>query len=69
MWAAKRERGIEIDAQVTDVTNAGTDRPYRRNVQWTEHYLDGTVVEDEIEFVNTTSSKSRAAEDQAKPTE
>src|SRR3954462_12520242 len=35
-WAALRHEGVEIDVQITDVTRAGADRPYMRNVQWTE---------------------------------
>jgi hypothetical protein len=67
LWAEMRHRGIEIDVWVTDVTKAGEDRPFWRNVKWTEYYLDGMEIEHEVDFANTSSQKSRAAEAQANP--
>jgi hypothetical protein len=59
-WAGLRKRGVEIDVQVTDVTKAGADRPFRRNVQWTETAPDGTVKNYDLDFVNTETEESRA---------
>jgi hypothetical protein len=67
LWAGMRQRGIEIEVQVTDVTKPGADRPFLRNVKWTEIYLDGMEVEHEIDFANTTTKATRAAGAQANP--
>lgn len=58
-WAALRFRGIEIDVQVTDVTRSGEDRPFARNVQWTETAPDGTKQSFELDFANTTTAEGR----------
>jgi len=58
-WAAKRKRGIEIDVQVTDVTRAGEDRPFLREVQWTETAPDGSATTYKLDFANTQTEKSR----------
>jgi hypothetical protein len=50
---------VDIDVQVTDVTRVGEDRPFMRNVQWTETAPDGTVKSYEVDFANTTTPESR----------
>jgi hypothetical protein len=59
LWAAKRAQGIEIDVRVTDVTKKGADRPFMRNVQWTETAPDGTPTSHELDFANTQTPESR----------
>lgn len=59
-WAAKRKQGIEIDVQVTDVSKAGGDRPFRRNVQWTETAPNGSKTTNSLDFANTQTPESRA---------
>src|SRR5207244_1271094 len=58
-WAALRHKGIDIDVQVIDVTRPGEDRPFLRNVQWTETAPDGTRKNFDVDFANTTTPKSR----------
>jgi hypothetical protein len=58
-WAGLRRRGVQIDVQVTDVTRIGEDRPFMRNVQWTETAPDGSVKSYEVDFANTMTPQSR----------
>jgi hypothetical protein len=58
-WAGLRRQGVQIDVQVTDVTRIGEDRPFMRNVQWTETAPDGSVKNYEVDFANTTTPESR----------
>jgi Domain of unknown function (DUF4157)/DNA/RNA non-specific endonuclease len=58
-WAGLRRQGVQIDVQVTDVTRIGEDRPFMRNVQWTETAPDGSVKSYEVDFANTTTPESR----------
>lgn len=60
-WESQQNKGFEIEVQVTDVTKAGADRPFLRNVQWTETAPDGTKVDHSLDFVNTTTTESRQA--------
>ena len=58
-WATLRRQGVQIDVQVTDVTRIGADRPFMRNVQWTETAPDDSVKSYEVDFANTTTPESR----------
>src|SRR5579859_1730640 len=58
-WAALRKQGVEIDVRVTDVTRIGENRPFMRNVKWTEITPDGMVTVNEIDFANTTTVETR----------
>jgi hypothetical protein len=60
-WAARQKQGLEIDVRVTDVTKPGEQRPFRRNVQWTETSPDGRKTLNELDFVNTETPESRAS--------
>ena len=61
-WDAKQRSGIKINVTVTDVTKKGEKRPYWRHVEWTETSINGTVMRDSADFLNTTSKRGREQE-------
>ncbi len=60
-WAAKLRGGTGISIRVQDVTRAGEARPYWRKVEWTEIDAQGNITRHELDFMNATTPKSRAA--------
>jgi hypothetical protein len=58
-WAEKLSQGSQVEVTVTDVTRAGEDRPFMREVKWTETQPNGTQVHKELTFANTHTPKSR----------
>jgi len=59
-WEAKLKNGVRIEAEVTDITRVGENRPFMRKVKWTETTPDGKVTPHELEFANTHTPESRA---------
>ncbi|MHC5540049.1 DNA/RNA non-specific endonuclease, partial [Singulisphaera rosea] len=62
-WAKKLLDGVDIEVNVTDVTRAGEDRPFMREVRWTELGPDDRRSSDSLTFANTHTPKSREARD------
>ncbi len=58
-WANKLSEGSQVEVTVTDVTRAGEDRPFMREVKWTETAANGVRTEQELTFANTHTPKSR----------
>jgi hypothetical protein len=62
-WADKLQKGYKIRVKVTDIADAGNPRPYHRQVEWIEVAPDGrTQMKRRLDFVNTHTEKSRAAQ-------
>lgn len=62
-WAKKLLDGVDIEVNVTDVTRAGEDRPFMREVRWTELGPDDRRSSHNLTFANTHTPKSREARD------
>jgi hypothetical protein len=60
-WAEKLKLGVRIKVEVTDITKAGEDRPFVREVTWTETNLDGSVKSGKMTFGNFETEKGRIA--------
>lgn len=67
-WAEALRLGSEIEVSVTDVTRPDEDRPFMREVRWTETKADGKRLAENLTFANTHTPKSRKAQD-IEPTE
>jgi DNA/RNA non-specific endonuclease len=60
-WADLLQKGNKVRVKVTDVADPGK-RPYHRKAEWTVVQPDGrTTTNHTMDFMNTTSEKSRAA--------
>ncbi|WP_020466297.1 DUF6861 domain-containing protein [Singulisphaera acidiphila] len=62
-WAEALHRGSDIEVTVTDVTRPNEDRPFMREVRWTETQADGKRLAENLTFANTHTPKSRKAQD------
>lgn len=62
MWDDKLQQGYKIHVKVTDIAEAGSDRPYHRLVEWVEVAPSGTsATKHSLSFLNAHTDKSRAA--------
>jgi len=61
VWAEKLRSGTDITVTVTDVTRGSEDRPFMREVRWTELGADGRYTSLDLTFANTQTPKSREA--------
>jgi DNA/RNA non-specific endonuclease len=61
VWAEKLKLGVRIKVEVTDITKAGENRPFVREVTWTETNLDGSVKSGKMTFGNFETEKGRIA--------
>ncbi len=60
-WADKLQDGIKINVVVTEHTHPGSDRPYKREVRWTETDASGNTTHHEFTFGNFSTPEGRAA--------
>jgi hypothetical protein len=58
-WAIKLNNGTGIKVTVRDVYRKGEDRPFMRQVEWTETSPSGLVTKNKLDFANTQTPKSR----------
>lgn len=58
-WAESLRGGTEITVTVTDKTKDGDDRPYVREVRWTELTPEGLETAQSLTFMNPHTPKSR----------
>lgn len=63
-WAEKLRSGFEIAVTVTDATRLGDDRPFVREVQWTELSPENIRSTHDLSFANTHTPRSREARGQ-----
>lgn len=61
-WAEKLKAGTRVEVTVTDVTRPGEDRPFMREVKWTEILPNGSRSGQELTFANTHTPQSRTAQ-------
>ncbi|WP_406695985.1 DNA/RNA non-specific endonuclease [Singulisphaera sp. Ch08] len=61
-WAEALHQGSDIEVSVTDVTRPDEDRPFMREVRWTEIKADGKRLAENLTFANTHTPKSRKAQ-------
>lgn len=60
-WADLLQKGHKVRVKVTDIAEPGK-RPYHRKAEWTVVQPDGrTTTHHSLDFINTTSEKSRKA--------
>ncbi|WP_254053960.1 DNA/RNA non-specific endonuclease [Singulisphaera sp. GP187] len=62
-WAEALKTGSEIEVTVTDITRPNEDRPFMREVRWTEIEADGKRLAQNLTFANMHTPKSRKAQD------
>jgi hypothetical protein len=60
-WAEALRNGCDIEVVVTDVTRPDEDRPFMREVRWTEVRPDGRRLSQNLTFANMHTPKSREA--------
>ncbi len=66
-WADLLQKGHKIRVKVTDIAEVGK-RPYHRKVEWTVVQPDGrTTTHHTMDYMNTTSEKSRTATGEVNP--
>jgi hypothetical protein len=61
-WAARLLEGFEIHVTVIDITRVGEDRPFVREVRWTERSPEGSTRPNELTFANMHTPRSREAQ-------
>jgi len=61
VWAEKLKMGVRIKVKVTDITKAGENRPFVREVEWTETNLDGSGKSGKMTFGNFETERGRIA--------
>jgi hypothetical protein len=61
-WEQKLKNGYGVEVRVRDRYRLGEDRPIARHVEWTEIHPNGGRSKHSLDFLNTTSPQSRAAQ-------